>query len=288
MTARIAIVTTRDLPVPDADEQLLLPHLPEAALVAWDNPDVDWAAFDVAVLRSTWNYHDKLDEFLAWARAVSRVTRLVNPVKTVLWNTDKRYLADLAAAGFPVVPTTFVAPGEPLPAQPVVPLDGHLVVKPSVGAGSNGARLFFADAPGATAHIAALHQVGKVAMIQPYLDQVDTAGETALVYLGGQFSHAARKAAILSRNMSWETGLYADEKILPTTPTEAERILADGIVNSLPDLGHPGLAYVRVDLLPTANGPVVLELELTEPSLFLGTHPDAPARAAHVMRELLG
>ncbi|WP_062527117.1 ATP-grasp domain-containing protein [Demequina rhizosphaerae] len=286
MTARIAIVTTRELPVPDADEDLLLPHLPEAALVAWDDPEVDWSAYEVAILRSTWNYHDRLDEFLAWARSASSVTRLLNPVDTVVWNTDKRYLGDLAAAGFPTVPTTFVAPGEAAD-DAVVALDGHLVVKPSVGAGSNGARLFHGDEEGARAHLAALHAQGKVAMLQPYLTEVDTAGETALVYLGGRFSHAARKAAILSRDMSWETGLYADEKVAGTAPSEAERDLADRIVAALPGMGHPDLAYVRVDLLPTADGPVVLELELTEPSLFLALGEGAPERAAEAFRALL-
>ncbi len=286
MTARIALVTTRALPVPDADEELLLPHLPEAVLACWDDPSVDWAAFDVAIVRSTWNYHDHLDAFLAWARATSRVTRLVNPVATLEWNTDKRYLADLAAAGLPVVPTTFVESGGTAD-DAVVPLDGHLVVKPSVGAGSNGARLFRGDAAGARRHVQALHAEGKVAMLQPYLDRVDSHGETALVYLGGRFSHAARKAAILSRDMSWETGLYADEKVMATAPTEAERALADRLVAALPDLGHPGLGYVRIDLLPTDDGPVLLELELTEPSLFLALGEGAPERAAAAFRALL-
>ena len=287
MIPRIAIVTTVDLEVPDADEELLLPHLPEAQLVAWDDPAVDWARFDVAVLRSTWNYHARLEDFLDWARSASEVTRLLNPVATVEWNTDKRYLADLAAAGIPVVPTTFVAPGEAVPDDAVVALGGHLVVKPSVGAGSNGAKLFDGDADGARAHIAALHADGKVAMLQPYLAQVDTEGETALIYLGGTFSHAARKAAILSRQMSWATGLYADEKVVPTTPTAAERELADRIVATLPGMGHAPLAYTRVDLLPSPDGPMVLELELTEPSLFLAMSPGASERAAEAFRALL-
>ncbi|GMA35515.1 ATP-grasp domain-containing protein [Demequina litorisediminis] len=199
MTARIAIVTTVDLAVPDADEELLLPHLPEAELVAWDNPEVDWASYEVAILRSTWNYTERLPEFLEWASRISGVTRLVNPLETVVWNTDKRYLDDLAARGLPVVPTTFVEPGETADAAL---LTGSVVVKPSVGAGSAGAALFHDDEAAAAAHLASLHADGRVAMIQPYLSQVDEVGETALIYLGGKFSHAARKAAILSRGMS--------------------------------------------------------------------------------------
>ncbi|WP_061963155.1 ATP-grasp domain-containing protein [Demequina aurantiaca] len=282
MTARIALVTTVDLPVPDADETMLLPHLPEAELVCWDDPNVDWSTYDAVILRSTWNYHDNLDAFLQWAERVSRVSTLHNPLETIEWNTDKRYLADLAERGFPVVPTTFVDPGQPVPDDVVVPLDAHLVVKPSVGAGSNGAKLFHGDEAAARAHLEALHASGKTAMIQPYLAQIDEVGETALMYVGGQFSHAARKAAILSRDMSWETGIYADEKVVGTHASTAERELADAIVASLPPL-----AYTRVDLLPTPDGPVVLELELTEPSLFLGLSEGAPERAAAAFRALL-
>ncbi|WP_084128544.1 RimK family alpha-L-glutamate ligase [Demequina sp. NBRC 110055] len=280
MSARIAIVTTVDLEVPDADEQLLLPHLPEAELVAWDDPAVDWSAYDVAILRSTWNYTERLEEFRTWAGKASAVTRLVNPLETLVWNTDKRYLDDLAERGIPVVPTLFVAPGDEVVADAVA---GSVVVKPSVGAGSAGAGLFHDDPAAALAHVASLHSDGRIAMVQPYLSQVDTHGETALIYLGGRFSHAARKAAILSRGMSWSTGLYADEKITPCKPTDAERTLADRVVATLP----AGLAYARVDLLPTDDGPVLLELELTEPSLFLGMDPEAPARAAAVFRALL-
>ena len=156
------------------------------------------------------------------------------------------------------------------------------MVKPTVGAGSKGAALIRDDADAALAHVAALHAAGKVAMIQPYLDKVDSLGETALVYLGGEFSHAARKAPILSRTIEWSTGLYADEEIAFASATDAERALGDAIVAALPTLveGGADITYARVDLLPTASGPVVLELELTEPSLFLSVDDAAPARAA--------
>ncbi|MDE0572036.1 hypothetical protein ON058_01240 [Demequina sp. B12] len=279
MTARIAIVTTVELAEPDMDEVLLLPLLPEAERVAWDDPNVDWSAYEVAVLRTTWNYTEHLPEFLAWADRVSAVTRLVNPLSVLTWNTDKRYLADLEARGLPVVPTVFVAPGESVPADA---LHGSVVVKPSVGAGSAGAALFHDDAAGALAHAQALHAADKTVMIQPYLEQVDTVGETAMAYLGGQFSHAARKAAILSKELSNSTGLYADEEISAYSPSVAERELADRAVATL-----TGVAYARVDLLPTDDGPVILELELAEPSLFLHVSEGAPERAAAAFRALL-
>lgn len=282
MTARIALVTTLDLAVPDADEASLLAHLPEAELASWDDPTVNWESYDLVILRSTWNYHDHLDAFLQWAKRVSAVTALHNPLEIIEWNTDKRYLDDLAGRGFPVVPTTFIEPGARVPDDAVAGLDDHIVVKPSVGAGSNGAKLFNGEAASALAHVEALHAAGKTTMIQPYLAQIDEVGETALIYVGGKFSHAARKAAILSRDMSWETGIYADEKVTGTEPSAAERALGDAIVASLPPL-----AYTRVDLLPSDDGPVVLELELTEPSLFLAVSDGAAERAASAFRALL-
>lgn len=278
MSTRIALATTRDLPVIDADEEALLAHLPQADVVAWED-DIDWSSYAAVILRSTWNYTERLPEFLAWLEHVAAVTRLLNPLPVIRWNTDKRYLADAAAAGIPVVPTVFVAQGERASADAVA---GHVVVKPTVGAGSKGAKLFRDDAAGALAHVDALHTQGKVAMIQPYLSQVDDHGETALIYVGGEFSHAARKAAILSRDMSWSTGIYADEKVVATEPSAAERNLADLILETLPSIvpEAASMAYARIDLLPSPDGPVVLELELTEPSLFLGLDPQAPARAA--------
>jgi len=283
---RIALATTRELPAMDEDDALLLAALTavpgvEAQVLAWE-ADVEWAAWDLVVLRSTWNYTAHLEDFLAWAARVAAVTRLANPLPVVRWNTHKTYLADLAAAGIPVVPTAYIPPAT---AATAAALAGDVVVKPTVGAGSRGAALFHHQPHAAAAHVAALHAQGLTAMVQPYLEHVDTHGETALVWWGGEFSHAARKGAILSRQMSWSTGVYADEEITDTTPTAAELALARRVLDVLPDVvpGFAPLAYARVDLLPTASGPVVLEVELTEPSLFLALDGAAPARGAAVL-----
>ncbi|MBC7299145.1 MAG: hypothetical protein H5T82_09655 [Demequina sp.] len=279
MNPRIALVTSRDLPSIDADDELLAALLPGGEVVAWEDDAVAWSDFDLVILRSTWNYTEHLERFLTWAERVASQTRLVNPLSVIRWNTDKRYLADLERAGIPVVPTTYVAPGDEPPEHA---LAGHVVVKPTVGAGSRGAALIRDDVDAAAAHVRSLHAQGHVAMIQPYLSHVDAHGETALMYVAGTFSHAARKAAILSRDLAWSAGLYADEKIVPATATAAEREIGDRIVAWLPELvaGGDGVAYARVDLLPTDHGPVVLELELTEPSLFLMVDGGAAARAA--------
>ena len=193
MTAPIALVTCAQLAGGEDAQEL------DAALSAlgmqstwqvWNDPAVDWPALGLAILRSTWDYPRDRRAFLAWAESVPR---LANAVDVVAWNSDKRYLGDVAAAGIPVVPSEWSDPGEPVNLP-----TGEFVVKPSVGAGSRGVGRFGPDAHAAArSHAAALHDAGRVVMVQPYLADVDTAGETALIYFDGAFSHAVRKAPML-------------------------------------------------------------------------------------------
>jgi glutathione synthase/RimK-type ligase-like ATP-grasp enzyme len=276
----LALVTCRAALGYDADLPLLQRELPDAVVVCWDDPDVEWTAFDVVVVRSTWDYHTRRDDFIDWARHVSDVSALWNPLEVIEWNTDKRYLADLARCGAAIVPTTFVDHVDQLAD---VVLDGDVVVKPSVGAGSNGVLRSRGDADAARRHVSALLAAGRTVMVQPYVTAVDEIGETGLVYLGGAFSHAFRKAAILSEPIEFEAGLMAAESTAPHRATAAERALGDRVMGALPPT-----AYARIDVLPMPDGPKLLEVELTEPSLFLQHDDDAPARAAAVFRSLAG
>jgi glutathione synthase/RimK-type ligase-like ATP-grasp enzyme len=289
----VALVTCRNLPALDADDRPLVPALADLGVTAepavWDDPQVDWARFDLAVIRSPWDYMDRRDRFLAWA---ATVPRLVNPAPVLAWNTVKTYLADMAAAGLPVVPTRFVRPGEDVRLP-----DGEYVLKPAIGVGSRDAgRYGPGDAEAAAAHLARLGRAGQVVLVQPYLAGVDRAGETSLVFLGGRFSHAITKGAMLSGpdggtpdGDGLVDGLYRAERIRPRTPSAAELAVGEAVVAVLPSLVAGGpLAYARVDLLPGPEGPVVLELELTEPSLFLGHAPGAVTRLAAVIAGLAG
>jgi glutathione synthase/RimK-type ligase-like ATP-grasp enzyme len=278
----LALVTSSAARALDSDLPLLLAELPEATIVTWDDHTVDWSSFGAVVLRSTWDYHAHLDRFLGWARSVAAVTALWNPPGLIEWNIDKRYLLDLAARGIPIVPTQFVAAGDELP-----PCQGDIVVKPAVGAGSFGVHRFGDDPIGAHDHIDALRSRGAVAMVQEYQSAIDDHGETGLVFVGGTFSHAFRKDPILASTVEWETvdgqaGMFAREQTAATVPSPEERTLGELIV-----AGLPATAYARVDLLPTDDGPVLLELEVVEPSLFLHLDAAAPARAAAVFRNLV-
>ena len=265
------------MPHLDDEEILVVPELErrglEVAFPVWNDPSVDWDAFGLVVVRTTYDYPEHHDAFVAWAR---RVPRLANPGEVIAWNTDKRYLGELAEAGLPMIPTTFVGPGEPL----TVPEAAEVVVKPTVSAGSRDTERHAATDTGAIAvHVERLHASGRTAMVQPYLDQVDEAGETALLYLGGRYSHAIRKGPMLQPGKAPPAGLFALEDIQPREPSATERALGDRVAAAVTERWGE-LLYTRVDLLPSPDGPRVIEVELTEPSLFLGHDAGAPARLA--------
>jgi hypothetical protein len=283
---RVALVTCAEIADLDPDDRLVVAPLRQRGIAAepvvWDAPGVDWAAYDLVVLRSPWDYVPRRAAFVAWA---SRVPHLANPDDVVRWNTDKHYLRDLADADVPVVETAFVAPGS---AEGWFVPGRELVVKPAVGAGSlDSGRYRIRDEDERRRmdeHLRRLLDAGRTAMIQPYLRAVDTAGETALLYVAGpgglEYSHAARKGPMLTGPAAEVTGLYKQETITPCQPSRRERAVAERALAAVPG-GSDRLLYARVDLIPDDSGnPVLLELELTEPSLFLGQDDGAPERFA--------
>jgi glutathione synthase/RimK-type ligase-like ATP-grasp enzyme len=268
----IALATCSYFPTGDADDALLAAALPEARWAIWDDPDVDWAAFDLVVIRSTWDYQERRDEYVAWVRSVPRI---LNPPEVVEWNTDKRYLGELPRA----VPTEFLAPGESFAAP-----DGEYVVKPTVSAGSrHTARFGPGEEARAAALVAEIHAGGRTAMVQPYVSAVDELGETALLYFDGAYSHAVGKGPILRPGVAPTSDVFAAEEIDPREPPADERALADEVVAFVRER-FGDLAYTRVDIVRGDDGPHVLELELTEPSLFLLQGDGAADRFAAAIR----
>jgi len=273
----VAIVTCAELPELDPDEAALLAPLRELGLTAtpevWTDSAVDWEKFDLTVLRCPWDYAEQRDRFITWAKSVPR---LHNSAALVEWNTDKRYLADLAAAGVPVVPTTWLPPG----GEVSLPARGEWVLKPSVGAGSRNAGRYqmATQATEAAEHVARLHRSDITVMAQPYMSDVDVNGERALVYIDGRFSHAIRKGAMLDGPYRGLDDLYKAENITPLTVGDADRELAEAALAAVPT--DQPLLYARVDLVESEVGSVVLEVEVAEPSLFFGHDPEAAARLA--------
>jgi hypothetical protein len=279
----VAIATCAALPGGYDEDQPLAAALRSrgagAAFEVWDDPTVDWGRFDRVVVRSTWDYTFKRDEFIAWAESLEG--RVQNAPQLMRWNSDKRYLAALADAGLPVVETRFAAPSEPLP-----DLDGEVVVKPAISAGARDTGRFSASAhPQALALIERIRGEGRTAMVQPYLSAVDDRGETAIVFTAGRISHVLRKRALLRPDeeapihgdeLGTAAAMWDPDLVLPGEATAAEHQLGDRVMAEVTRrFGDPPL-YARVDMLDDGEGsPLVLELEAVEPCLYLRMAPSA-------------
>ena len=285
---RIALVTAKAARDLDDDlpplESTLRNRGAAVVRVDWDDVDAPWQTFDMALLRSPWDYTQRLSEFLDWITRASALTRVLNPLGVVRWNTDKRYLHDLEKAGVAIVPSAFIEPGHDaadgmrdfLARYP----QAEFVVKPSVGAGSRDAQRYSRhQRDAATNHAQRLLDDRRSVLLQPYFDRVDEHGETALIFFAGKFSHAIRKGPLLRPNEGPTRALFAQEHISARQPSRDEFRLAEKALAAIP-FDQP-LLYARVDLIQDPNGsPVLLELELTEPSLFFAFDVDAADRFA--------
>ncbi|MEQ9207521.1 MAG: hypothetical protein RLN78_09160 [Phycisphaerales bacterium] len=269
---RIAYVSCMELPEPDIDEKPMVEGLRaaghDAVVVAWDDPDVDWGSFDVALVRATWNYIDDVEAFAAWIDRADQETVLLNSASTMKWNLHKGYLRDLESGGVPIVPTEFVHAGDAVDVARLSSDRGwdRIVIKPTVGAGSFGTRSFkLSEGESESAQsffdsMAAQRDM----MIQEFMDSVETISETALIVIDGQLTHAIEKKPRFDDQ---------DESVLlRETISDEMREIADQVITAA---GKEHL-YARVDVMPGNDGKLLLsELEMLEPSLFFPYCADA-------------
>jgi hypothetical protein len=281
---RVAFATCSALPSGAADDRAVAALL-HADVHVWDDRGVDWAAYDRVIVRSTWDYTQRLDAFLAWCEAIGP-RRLRNDPALVAVNADKRYLGELAV---PTVPTAFVAAGDPPPA-----LAGEVVVKPNVSGGARDTGRFREHVhDAALALIEHIRASGRIALVQPYLPAIDLRGETALVYFGGTLSHVLRKRALLRADevapladdaLGDAKAMYEEDLVVAGEADATERALAERVLAEVSErFGVP--LYARVDLVPGTDGaPLLLELEVVEPALYLTTAEGAVERFAEAIR----
>ena len=252
----------------------------EAEVVVWHD-EVDWASFDLVVIRSTWDYFDRLEEFLDWADRVDSVSRIINSPKVIRWNSHKGYLAQLGEAGIPVLPSLALAMGTARPVERMLAAGwGEVVIKPAVDGGARGALKGPATSPETADHLSRLVEAGDT-IVQAYAPSVEL-GETSLFFFGGAFSHAVRKVPKPGdfRVQAMHGGSEEDHE-----PTSEELEVATRAMAMAPD----ELVYARVDLLDVTGQPTLMELELIEPDLFLRTAPGSVERfAAAVAAQLQG
>lgn len=286
---RVALATTTGLPEMDQDEAELTTALTDrgAAVheVAWRQADADWGAFDAVVIRSTWDYTDDVDAFLAWARGVEDAgTQLHNSAEVVRWNTHKGYLIELEERGAPIVPTAWLGKGDEVALAAVAAARGWdgVVAKPAVGAGADGLLVVppGTDPADHQAAFSALTAAGD-AMVQPYVRSVHDAGELSVVVIDGHVSHAVRKRP---RSGEVRTQIEFGADYVAEEPDPDASALAAWLVEAT---GHD-LLYARVDLLAADDGQWLLgELEAIEPALLLAWSDGGAHRLADALLQRL-
>ena len=266
----IALATCTKLPDWEVDDRPLFEAFSERDVQishpAWDDASIDWSAFDACLIRTTWDYQEKHEAFIAWAEQVDQVTRLFNPVSIVRWNTHKTYLRDLAERGAPIAPTVWLDAGSTVDVKEIVKSHGwdRAFIKPFIGSTSRETLRFDADEEGLSAAQAHLDRLlpNEGVMIQPYLERVETEGELSAIFIDGEITHTVRKIPVLGDYRVQDDFGATDE---PIVFGDAELALARQIVS----LVEGELLYGRVDFLRDDSGHLCLsELELVEPSLF--------------------
>lgn len=277
MTATDVLLVTYSL-LPDGEPggDLLPAALAEHGLTArwarWDDDTVDWGAARLVAVRSTWDYHRRLPDFLAWARAVEARARLLNGAEVFAWNADKAYLRELAQV-VPTVPTELLDDASLVPGLAAA-LDrwSTVLVKPRTGAGGVG--VVVAESihdPGLEGLVAGPW------VVQPLVESVRTTGERSVFVLGGAAVTQVDKVPAGGEvrvheqygGSSQPVDLDAD---LATVAEEAVRAAAG--------LTGADLPYARVDLMHHDGQWVVSELELIEPGLYLEIAPQNAGRFA--------
>lgn len=282
MTPRVALVTCGAFPKLYEDDLLLVPALAALGLAAepsvWNDPAVDWSSFDAIVIRSPWDYFERVAEFRAWLQArVAGRSLLCNSGDVLTWNFDKHYLEELASKGVSVVPTVCVARGEKPDLAGLASARGwkEIVIKPSISGGGYRTHRLRVDDAGAQASEVEGILRDRGLLIQPFLPEI-AEGELSLLFFDGVFSHAVRKRPKPGEyRVQFQFGGSTETVDADSTLVEQARLCV---------LAAPSLpVYARVDGVIKDGQFLLMELEAFEPLMFLSSHPEAPARFARAV-----
>jgi glutathione synthase/RimK-type ligase-like ATP-grasp enzyme len=271
---KIAYVVGNDDPI-DPDPDLDIPFAIKAAeqleidlvFANWNDKSIAWESFDAAVIRSAWDYVPVRDEFLQFAKNVETKTKLFNSYDVMRWNTDKKYLSNLENKGVPIIPTKFASNiDEAMPAISwAFGIAEAIAIKPTVGAGARLAGKATTEAE-AIEFVKRILEAKRTAIIQPYISSVDDEGEKAIIVINGEISHVAKKVPALTK------GGHGDAAGQLEITSEIKDIVKNisNAVNEWDDL-----LFARVDVVRMGEKLVLMELELTEPWLFMQFRPEA-------------
>jgi hypothetical protein len=280
----VTLVTCQSQPFLTPSDNLLkveLERLGASVRVAiWTDNEVDWSASTLTVIRSTWDAHLRFREFESWLNHIRAKTRICNPTEKILWNLDKRYLVDLTKGGVATIPTIYFSEGTRVTLGPTDIIWPRVVAKPSIGGSSFAVRSFLMPAELAALELHLNDILGRTGgLIQRYEESVTALSERSLVFIGGEYSHAVRRIA-------FNTGDTPDTPEFDHRATEGEIAFATQVLEAA---GSRDLSFARVDILPTPEGSLLMELELIEPALFLTRLPSAAYElASTLLRSLSG
>lgn len=300
---KVFLATSEQLPNLDQDEQALPDALRERGIepvvAVWNDPDVNWAEADLVVVRSVRDYAKDPKAFITWAKSIPRIA---NSANTMEWNMDKHYMQALEKLGLPVIPTTWLEPEQKLSKQQIhsrFPSNGDFVIKPAVSSGGRGTGRYTAiDAQSrsdAIRHAQYELEAGRTVMVQRYLEEIDVAGETSLIYLNGLSSYQVEKEPMLHpRYRNPRDSGVIEEVARSTDPSEeswrwGERIRQALHAHIKNMLGRDELLlFNRVDLVRGApDSPeefYVMEISLIDGSLYLSADPDHLERFADAIQ----
>lgn len=278
---KIAFVTSpRQTEMEDDDRPLAAALAKRGALVlsaSWDDADFDWSQVDLTLLRSPWDYYHRYDEFLAWLTRIESRTRIINSPDIVRWNSHKRYMSDLEAKGVRAVPSAFVDRGEVTRLERLCADRGWqtVVLKPCVSADSWETIRVEPARYGEGQLYLERHRPDRDIMIQPFIKDVDEGGEQCLICFGGRYSHAVKK------NSAFKGGRHVGPEGLGVEPgADAIAMAEDVLVRA----GLANVSYARVDIARDDQGlPLLLELELFEPTLFFREKPGCEETLADIL-----
>jgi hypothetical protein len=299
-TIGLLTTDTADLAEIDRDTPVLVRGLAEAGFrveaPVWHDPAVDWAAFDLLIVRSPWDYPERYAEFTGWLDRAAGRTRILNAPDLIRWNIDKRYLDDFRDLDIPVVPYAFC--DTPAAAEAAIGelAHGRVIVKPTVSAASRDTGLFQPDDPRALELAARIIAAGKTAMVQPAVEEVISHGENALFFFNGDYAYACHKGPILLPGGAYVGGEYTED-ITRAEPSGAEIDLGRRAIAAIAriaarrgfgeDAGQP--LYARVDIASRqGDGPQIIEVELFEPAYFVDIAPEATGHFVEAVRKRCG
>ena len=284
---RVALVTCEAFPDLYVDDHLLVAALEELDIrpepTVWSRAEIDWASFDAIIMRSPWDYFERVTEFRSWldARVASGV-RMCNSPQILQWNFDKRYLQDLARNGVELVPSLFIAKGEEPDIAALARARGweEIVVKPTISGGAYRTHRFHIDAlPDYSTDIATTLRDRGV-LVQPFLPEILSDGELSLLFFDGEFSHAVRKRPAPGEyRVQFQFGGVSEDVALDEALIAQARRCLDHM---------PGPSvYARVDGLEINGRFLLMELEAFEPLMFLSRNAGAAARFARAIQRQL-